>query len=72
MWGDCMQALADHGDERRGMLPGRRDSEIPCALHRIAALRFASVRRACPLHVLPWPCLLLLSCNLHSALSLIS
>ena len=37
------QALADHQDERRGISFGQRDAEVPCALHRIAALRSASV-----------------------------
>lgn len=38
-----LQALADHADERQGRLFGQRDANVPCALHRIAALRLASV-----------------------------
>ena len=38
-----MQALADHADERQGRLFGQRDADVPRALHRIAALRLASV-----------------------------
>ena len=38
-----LQALADHADERRGRLFGQRDADVPCALHRVAALRLASV-----------------------------
>ncbi len=41
---NLLQALADHADERQGRLFGQRDADVPCALHRIAALRLSSVR----------------------------
>lgn len=40
---DAAQALADHTDPRRRSLSQHQDVSIPCALHRIAALRFATV-----------------------------
>lgn len=42
---DSAQAMADHTDKRRDSLSQHQDAAIPCALHRIAALRFAMV---CP------------------------
>ncbi len=41
---DAAQALADHTDQRRNSLTQTQDASVPCALHRIAALRFATVR----------------------------
>ncbi|BDA43398.1 hypothetical protein COCOBI_04-4100 [Coccomyxa sp. Obi] len=38
---DSAQAMADHTDKRRDSLSQHQDAAIPCALHRIAALRFA-------------------------------
>ena len=49
---DSAQAMADHTDKRRDSLSQHQDAAIPCALHRIAALRFAMV---CPRHPSPPP-----------------
>ncbi len=40
---DSAQAMADHTDKRRSSLSEQQDAVIPCALQRIAALRFATV-----------------------------
>lgn len=50
---DSAQAMADHVDKRRVSLSEHQDAAIPCALHRIAALRFATVRHATAPSALP-------------------
>lgn len=49
---DAAQAMADHTDQRRRSLSAQQDATIPCALHRVAAVRFATVRHRIPSAVL--------------------